>query len=287
MARQTVQVRAEGGTTRDAFFFPPDKFTLNPDNPRTEGPALDAWIEWLAGQFETIGYLPGNPFVVRRDEARTVESGNCRLRAVRLANSRGSNIKLLEFVYEPEGITEQQRISNRFAQSSTLGHSPAEYVSAIIKFRSWQWADDAIAKALGQKSGAWVESTIKLAAAPDQIQQAVRSGEIAQTLANQIVEQAADPVAGLEAVRRVTKDRNGDKIRPRDAVAAGVVRAPRAAYASATTGEAVQPLPKPPISITPYAVRVAEVWSEQTEEFRASMPDEFRLVLDALRGRVR
>lgn len=267
MASQKEEVKLIGGTTGNLFSVPPQQFTPNPDNPREDTAERRAWVRTLADDMISNGYDRNKPITYRKlGDEWIVEDGNQRLEEVLLAISEGASILTITCLPDVEGANEEQRLARRITRNTSLAHTAADYAGVILKFRSWGHDDAAIAKRL-ERSKSWLDGVMMLASAPERIREMVRTHQVSPTEAVRTIRQQGAAKA-ISTLQRASEAVNGHKVTRKSI-------------------EAVQAHAKPPMSITPYAVRVAEVWSEMTEEFIATVPDEFRLVLDALRGKVR
>ncbi len=192
-------VKSSGGTGSDLWNIPVDMLHANTTNIRLDGPALREHIAGLADSIEAHGFLRSRPLTVRQaGDLLVVVDGNCRLLAVKLAMSRGAEIKTLPCLSEAPNTNDADRTLNMLLANSGLAHTPLEYAAAIKRLLSWGWSDTDIAKKLG-KSRQWVSNVLETAALPADVQAQLVDSVVSATQARKLVRQHGDKAAAVIA----------------------------------------------------------------------------------------
>jgi ParB family transcriptional regulator, chromosome partitioning protein len=193
-------VKQAGGSGSDLWNIPVEMLDANPNNLRLDSPALREHIAGLAESIQERGFLRARPLTVRQDGERlTVVDGNCRLLAVRLAMSRGAEIRTLPCLSEAPNTSDADRTLNMLLANSGMQHTPAEYAAAINRLLSYGWSDGDVARKLG-RSRQWVANVLETAAMPEEVQQLVVNGAVSGTLARQLVR--SEGAGAAETIKR-------------------------------------------------------------------------------------
>ena len=162
-------------------------------------PETAAHIEWLAASIAEIGVRhPLEVYSEGRDVY--VVHGHCRLAATTLAISRGADIKTVPCVPEPRGTNEVDRILNQNTDNSGKSLTPLEAGKNIKRAKALGWSVSDIAKKLG-RSVSYVTAALDFQAAPAEVHEAVKAGEISATLAAATLKRE-----GVEAGTKVIRE---------------------------------------------------------------------------------
>ncbi|MGI0646919.1 ParB/RepB/Spo0J family partition protein [Pseudomonas aeruginosa] len=136
-------------------------------------------IEKLAGAWARGDQLP--PLEVKiKDERCFVRDGHCRLRAAKLAISRGSPIKRIS-VIELKGNDDVANV-RLLTSNNSLKLTPIQRANGLQRLRLYGWSNEEIARDIGMTTTA-VREAIKLITLPDELQELIEEGVVASYFA--------------------------------------------------------------------------------------------------------
>lgn len=162
-------------------------------------------IEELCAAIMERGFLASRPLqVFQEGESVFVAAGHCRLRAVKLARSRGHEIVSVPCLIEPKGTNDLARQLDQIADNNGgLELNAIEAGAAIKKALSTGWSAQKIAVHVG-KSLSWVNQTLEFQGAPVEVHEVVKAGEMSATLAAQTVH-SLGPEEGTRVIKEAVK----------------------------------------------------------------------------------
>src|SRR6185437_4684224 len=139
MARVKDVLKEAGGSVAEKLLIPPSLIDIEPGfNARLPGPALDAHLEWLAGQIKDRGFDPTQPISVSRNGDRfVVRSGHCRLTAVFRLIESGTIIQTVPALLEPQGTNAVDRAYDIGNQNGQLPLTDLEYGVLVKRQRGY------------------------------------------------------------------------------------------------------------------------------------------------------
>ena len=155
----------------------------------------------MAGRFDQRKRRQ-DPLEVRLDgEDIYVVAGHCRLAGTMLAISEGAEIATVPTIPEPKGTNEIERTLNLVTSNSGLRLSALATAEVVRRLIAFGWSNEAIAKRLGWKSVASVDSALTLLGATPDVQQMVRSGAVSASTASKVIKKEGSKAgATLKAV---------------------------------------------------------------------------------------
>ena len=180
-------------------------------------------VEWLCASIMENGFLPSHPIEIFQDEGGVfVTSGHCRHAAVMMAIARGTDIRTVPCVPERRGTSEFERILHQSLDNSGKRLTPLEEGGNIKRALNLGATIKQIAKMLN-KSETHVTNALDLQAAPVEVQEMVRKGEISATLATKVIRrQGKEGVAAIKAAVSGAKAKGKAKATEKHIEAAGV-----------------------------------------------------------------
>ena len=179
-------------------------------------------VEWLCASIMENGFLPSHPIEIFHDEGGVfVTSGHCRHAAVMMAIARGTDIRTVPCVPERRGTSEFERILHQSLDNSGKRLTPLEEGGNIKRALNLGATIKQIAKMLN-KSETHVTNALDLQAAPVEVQEMVRQGEISATLATKVIRrQGKEGVAAIKAAVSGAKAKGKAKATEKHIEAAG------------------------------------------------------------------
>ena len=179
-------------------------------------------VEWLCASIMENGFLPSHPIEIFQDEGGVfVTSGHCRHAAVMMAIARGTDIRTVPCVPERRGTSEFERILHQSLDNSGKRLTPLEEGGNIKRALNLGATIKQIAKMLN-KSETHVTNALDLQAAPIEVQEMVRQGEISATLATKVIRrQGKEGVAAIKAAVSGAKAKGKAKATEKHIEAAG------------------------------------------------------------------
>lgn len=190
----------------DIFAVHPSKLSVKPGwNSRSlEDPANQSHIESLALSIAEIGVREPLTVYWENDEI-WISDGHCRHAAALIAIARGADIKTVPVKTEARYSSEADRVFSQIVRNSGKPLTPYEQGKVFKRLMDYGWTEVEIAKK-GGFSINHVKGNLELQAAPQTIQEAVKSGEISATLATKLVRKMGGEAAAssvTEALREV------------------------------------------------------------------------------------
>jgi ParB family chromosome partitioning protein len=157
-------------------------------------------IEWLAASIAERGVE--KPLVIFAEgDSVYVSDGHCRLTATLLAIERGADIKTVPCVPERRGTNNVDRLLSQFVHNSGKQLTPLEQ-GVLFKRALGLGASVAQVAASVGKSDTYVSQMIDFQAAPAEVHNMVKAGEVSTTLAARVVREAETPEEGLEKLKK-------------------------------------------------------------------------------------
>lgn len=205
--------------TKDLFMLNPAIIQEEPGwNVRQPSAELEMHIRQLADSIKEIGVL--EPVTVYlKDGSPVLTNGHCRLMAVRLAIAEGAEIKAIPARAEERYANDADRVLGMLTRNSGKPLTSLEQAEVVKRLLAFGWAEGEIAKKTGY-SVTHIANLLRLAAAPAQITEMVRNGE----------------VSARQAVKTIRKEGEGAA----DVLGAALAKA-REAGKSKATGKHVAP----------------------------------------------
>jgi hypothetical protein len=161
-------------------------------------PETLAHVEWLAESIAECGVR--HPLeVISEGPDVFVVHGHCRLAGALLAIERGAPLLTVPCVPEPKGTNEVDRILNQNVDNTGKPLTPLEAGQNIKRAQALGWTIPKIAAKLG-RSVSYVTQALEFQAAPAEVHEAVKAGEISATLAAQTLK-AEGVEAGAKVIR--------------------------------------------------------------------------------------
>lgn len=173
---------------RDSYPVDPRALKVDPAyNVRDmNDPETIAHIRWLADSIKESGVRV--PLEVRLEgEDIYVVAGHCRHAATMLAISEGAEIATVPTIPEPKGTNEIERVLNLVISNSGKPLTPLAIAEVVRRLMAFGWDTVKIAQRLGWKSAATVDQYVTLLGATPDVQQMIRSGEVAASTAAKVV----------------------------------------------------------------------------------------------------
>ena len=216
-------VKQEGVGTFKGYMMPPSHITVDPDfNPRDmTAPETVAHVEDIAAQIQARGFDLDRPLLGRsHGDKFVVTDGHCRFAAVQLLLAKGEAIKAIPVRTEPAGTDPAERLAFTL-RAPGLPLTALAAAIAIKKLMGYGWTEDDVAKRQG-RTVAWVKSCLDLAAAPQEIREAVREGVVSPSAAVALVREEGPETAVkvLADAQEIAAERGSERVRPRDIAAA-------------------------------------------------------------------
>ena len=141
-------------------------------------------IEEICASILERGFLEARPLQIFSDkEGVWVSAGHCRLRAAKMAISRGAQILSVPCLIEPKTTNDLSRQLDQIADNNGgLELTALEAGAAVKKALSIGWSIQKIAAHVG-KSPSWVSQIVEFQSAPAEVHEIVKEGAISATLA--------------------------------------------------------------------------------------------------------
>jgi ParB/RepB/Spo0J family partition protein len=217
MAKATGIAQFSQGKS-EVFKVSPDLLVLEDGwNTRDDNPELLEHIDQLAQSIKEIGVR--KPLEVKLIDGKLiVRDGHCRTRAIRRAiEIYKAEIKAVPVVSVDRYASEEDLILNQVISNSGKPLTSIEEAKVYKKLLDHGWQQVDIAKKVGKTNGR-ISQILNLLTMPTQVQNAVASGAVSASLAQQVVNGAATPAqasqAVVEAVQQAQSE--GRKVKPSD-----------------------------------------------------------------------
>lgn len=232
-------MRDVGASVRDMRMVPFDKLRPLPGfNKRDMTPDYKAHLEWLTDQMVQHGYKDEFPLpvIIQNDGEQSViyyTGGHSRMAAVERARAQGKKIEFIPVIVKPRGTNKTDLWFSQVQDNTGKPHGLRELGEIYFEIGREGHSTKDIAKHLG-RSEQHVKDALDTRAWPDEIKEAVISGQISATAALDLWRQhGAMAVAmlthGIKQAKEQGRSRvtqkafSGPRIPPR--VSAGVVLA--------------------------------------------------------------
>lgn len=161
-------------------------------------------IEWLAASIAERGVE--KPLVIFTEgEDVFVSDGHCRLTATMLAIERGADIKTIPCVPERRGTNNVERLLSQFIHNAGKQLSPLEQGVLFRRAIGLGATVAQVAASVG-KSASFVSQMIDFQAAPAEVHNMVKAGEVSATLAAKVVRESG-PEKGLAKLKQAKEGR--------------------------------------------------------------------------------
>lgn len=148
-----------------------------------DDPANMEHVEELANSIAQIGVK--NPLRVRWDATNSrieLVDGECRLRAVRLAVSRGAEIKSVPVISEDRYASPAELVLTQLTANGGRNFTPLEKAAVMKRLLAFGWSEAEIASKVGI-SRLRVTQLLELSAAPTEVTDMVAKGKVSASLA--------------------------------------------------------------------------------------------------------
>lgn len=186
------------------LFFDPRMINVKPGlNARDlTTPDNQEHIEWLAGDIARRGVQ--QPLVIfQEDDAVYIADGHCRLAATKLAIERGADIKMVPCIQETRGTNDVDRILSQIIFNSGKQLTPFE------QGRNFKMALDkgSTVKEISEKIGksvSYINQMIAFQAAPAEVHNLVKTGEVSTSLAAKLIRKHGK-TEGAEMVKKAVE----------------------------------------------------------------------------------
>ena len=188
---------------KDLFLIAPEIIHEKPGwNVREDSEELTQHIEELACSIAEIGVQ--QPLTVYLDDDKVyLSDGHCRLNAVKLAVSRGAEIKAVPCRVEERYASEADRVLAMITRNSGKSLTPLEKSKVIKQLLGFGWTEKEIASKIGVSVG-YVYQLLEVQTLPKEVKQAVAEGQISASLA---VQETKKDASGLKE-----KLKTGEKV---------------------------------------------------------------------------
>lgn len=182
-----AQLKDLADKRENLMFFDPRRLKIKPGlNGRDFTlPENIAHVEELAISIEEKGVIEPLKIFRETDDDIFIANGESRWRACMLLIERGVDVKMVPCLPEPRGTNDKDRLLNQIVSNSGKPFTALEVGGVIKRHLALGGTIGEIAKTLG-KSASWVSQLVDFQAAPAEVHDAVKAGEISATLAAKI-----------------------------------------------------------------------------------------------------
>lgn len=217
MAKTTGIAQFSQGKS-DVHKVDPKLLFIDPaDDYREMNAELEAHIDALAQSIAEIGVK--KPIEVKLEgDKLVVKEGRCRTRACMLAISKyKANLIAVPVISVDRYANEADLILNQVVGNSGKGFEPLELARIFKKLLDMGMSQSDIAKKSGKTAGR-VSQLLELLNMPTAVQNAVASGAVSASLAQQVVKAAETPAQASQALQQAvqTATKEGRKVKPAD-----------------------------------------------------------------------
>ena len=194
------------------LWFPPSQLEVKPGlNARDfDDPENQEHVRLVAASIAANGFYPSHPIAIFREadsdgvERIYIADGECRWRAAKMAIENGAPSELVvACVPVPRGMNNVDLVLHRNLANTGKRFTPLEEGHNIKHAIALGATVSEVAAKLG-RSASYVSQLLDFQAAPAEVHNAVRAGEISATLAAQVVREEG-PTAAPEIVREAVK----------------------------------------------------------------------------------
>lgn len=198
-------------------------------NSREDTPELDEHIDMLARSISVEGVK--EPLTVWWEEGKAyVSDGHCRIRGTwRAIEHYGADIKSVPVKTEDRYSSDADRLFSQIVRNSGKPLTPFEQGKVFKRLLAFGWTE----KDISEKAGITpkrVSQVMSLMAAPQEVHEMVRSGEVSSSLAIKQVqsEEPKQAVENLKAAVQTAKDAGKTRATAKHLPATAKQRQPRA-----------------------------------------------------------
>jgi ParB family transcriptional regulator, chromosome partitioning protein len=152
------------------------------------------------------------PVILRRGKENgdlELIAGERRLRATLQAIEEGAEIVSIPAFIKPANYSQVEALVDAFIENDDVPFDPLSEAEVYRRFVDWGWTQEQVAKRIGRSTG-HVNSRLKLLNAGPELREAIQSGEISTTLANQIISKEKNEGEDFQS-EVVTKVKEGKK----------------------------------------------------------------------------
>jgi ParB/RepB/Spo0J family partition protein len=177
-----ASIKTEAVGRKDLFLIAPEKIQEKAGwNVRDASPELTEHIEELALSISQIGVQ--QPLTVyMEDDIIYLSDGHCRLSAVRKAIEMGAEIKSVPCRVEERYSNDADRVLTMITRNSGKPLTPFEKSKVIKQLVNFGWSKEDIAAKIGM-TAAYVVRLLEMQSMPEQLKEAVVSGNVSASLA--------------------------------------------------------------------------------------------------------
>lgn len=176
---------------KDLFMLSPHIIQEEPGwNVRTPGAELDAHIRQLADSIKEIG-VQEPVTVYMKNDVPILTNGHCRLMAVKLAISEGAEIKAIPARAEERYANDADRVLGMITRNGGKPLTMMEQSAVIKRLLAFNWSESEIAKKTGY-SATHITNLLRLSAAPAEVAEMVKNGEVSAQTAVNVMRQEGD-----------------------------------------------------------------------------------------------
>lgn len=217
-----ASIKKESVGRKDLFLLDPEKIHEKEGwNVREETDELSEHIEQLALSIAEVGVQ--QPITVYMENNTIyLSDGHCRLAGVKLAISRGAEIKSIPCRVEERYSNDADRVLAMIVRNSGKPLTPLEKASVVKRLVAFGWSESEIAKKTGI-SKQYVGRLLQMEAMPEALKGMVKDGTVSasvavETFRDQGAEKAVESITeaagkqqGEKKKKRVTKKSLSDK----------------------------------------------------------------------------
>jgi ParB family chromosome partitioning protein len=185
-------------------------------NVRQAGEELDNHIRFLANSIKEEGVREPMTCYLKEDSF-FLTNGHCRLMAVKLAISEGSEIETVPVRVEDRYSNESDRVLSMITRNSgkpLTQLETAEVIKRLLKF-GWDMQKVAAKTGYGMQT---IKNILELSMAPEDILELVKDGQVAPSLARQTIKENGSKKATeiLTKAAKVSKANGKKKVTEKD-----------------------------------------------------------------------
>jgi len=177
-----ASIKKEAVGRKDLFLIEPGKIHEKDDwNVREEPPELERHIDELAVSIAEIGVQ--QPITVYMEsDVIYLSDGHCRLAAVKLAISRGAEIKAIPCRVEDRYANDADRVLAMITRNSGKPLTPLEKAKVVRQLIDFGWTEKDIAAKIGV-TAQYVHKLLEMQAMPEGLKKQVSEGVVSASTA--------------------------------------------------------------------------------------------------------
>lgn len=140
-------------------------------------------IDFLKASIRENGFLKGHPLTVFQEKDEVfISDGHCRFTAVSELIAEGVEIQTVPCIAEERGVNEVDRILRQTTSNSGKRLTMLEEATNVARLQSFGLTLTEIARRFGKSAG-YVSQLLDFKAAPAEVHQMVKKGEVSSTFA--------------------------------------------------------------------------------------------------------